>query len=89
MPNGLLPFPQLARDALVTTGSVRVDDGRESVRNAAYGIVDLGAGYRWRHERYAHKVQVNLGNAFDQRYTYGSSGQGDRRGVSVTYEVTF
>ncbi len=89
MPNGLLPFPNLARGALVTVGSVRVDDGRESVRNAAYRIVDLGAGYRWRRERYVHKVQVNLGNIFDRRYTYGSSGQGDRLSLSATYDLTF
>ena len=89
MPNGLLPFPNLARSALVTTGSVRVDDGRESVRNAAYGIVDAGAGYRWRRERRVHKVQLNLGNIFDRRYTYGSSGQGDRLGLSATYDLTF
>jgi outer membrane receptor protein involved in Fe transport len=89
MPNGLLPFPNLPAGALVTTGSVRVDDGRESIRNAPYGIVDLGAGYRWRQERYTHKFQVNVGNAFDRRYTYGSSGQGDRLGVSGTYELTF
>jgi outer membrane receptor protein involved in Fe transport len=90
MPNGLLPFPDLARGALVTSGSVRVDDGRESVRNAAHEIIDVGAGYRWRtHQRYAHKVQVNVGNVFDRRYTYGSSGQGDRLGSSITYDLTF
>ena len=89
MPNGLLPFPNLARGALITVGQVRVDDGRESVRNAAYGIVDLGAGYRWRRERHVHKVQANLGNVFDRRYTYGSSGQGDRLGISFTYDLTF
>ena len=89
MPNGLLPFPSLARGAIVAVGSVRVDDGRESVRNAAYRTVDLGAGYRWRRERYVHKVQVNLGNVFDRRYTYGSSGQGDRFGFSATYDLTF
>ncbi len=89
MPNGLLPFPNLARGALVTVGSVRVDDGRESVRNAAYRIVDLGAGYRWRRERVVHKIQVNFGNIFDRRYTYGSSGQGDRLGFSATYDLTF
>ncbi len=89
MPNGLLPFPTLARGALVTTGAVRVDDGRESVRNAAYSIVEAGAGYRWRSDRITHKVQLNIGNALDERYTYGSSGQGDRRGLSATYDLTF
>lgn len=89
MPNGLLPFPNLPNGAQVTTGSVRVDDGRESVRNAPYGILDLGAGYRWRREHATHKFQVNVGNVFDRRYTYGSSGQGDRLGLSATYDLTF
>ncbi|WP_414660899.1 TonB-dependent siderophore receptor [Horticoccus sp. 23ND18S-11] len=89
MPNGLLPFPNLARGALVTVGQVRVDDGRESIRNAAYRLVDAGAGYRWRREKAAHKVQVNLSNVFDRRYTYGSSGQGDRLGLSMTYDLTY
>jgi outer membrane receptor protein involved in Fe transport len=89
MPNGLLPFPARPPGALITAGQVRVDDGRESVRNAAYDIVELGAGYRWRRGRTTNKFQINLGNAFDQRYTYGSSGQGDRLGLSATYDLTF
>jgi hypothetical protein len=89
MPNGLLPFPNLAAGALVTSGSVRVDDGRESIRNAPYGIADFGGGYRWKMGRFAHKVQVNAGNLFDRRYTYGSTGQGDRINISATYDLTF
>ena len=89
MPNGLLPFPDRPPGALITVGQVRVDDGRESVRNAAYDLVEVGAGYRWRRGRYANKVQVNVGNLFDRRYTYGSSGQGDRLGLSATYDLTF
>lgn len=89
MPNGLLPFPDRAQGALITVGSVRVDDGRESVRNAAYSIVDLGAGYRWKGGRYQHKVQLNAGNVLDKRYTYGSSGQGDRLHITTTYDLTF
>jgi len=89
MPNGLLPFPNLAPGALVTSGSVRVDDGRESIRNASYSIFDAGAGYRWKRDGRGHKVQVNVGNVFDRRYTYGSSGQGDRLSVAATYDLTF
>ena len=89
MPNGLLPFPTLARGALVTAGSVRVDDGRESVRNAAYDLLDVGFGYRWHARHYTHKTQLNLTNIFDRRYTYGSSGQGDRLGLALTYEIGF
>ena len=89
MPNGLLPFANLPAGAIVTSGQVRVDDGRESIRNAAYDLVELGAGYRWHRGRYTHKLQGNLGNVFDKRYTYGSSGQGDRLGISGTYDVMF
>ncbi len=89
MPNGLLPFPNVAENALVTVGQVRVDDGRESIRNKAYSILDVGAGYRWRQDRFVHKFQVNVGNVFDKRYTYGSSGQGDRLSVTGTYDLTF
>ncbi|MEO5961116.1 MAG: TonB-dependent receptor [Opitutaceae bacterium] len=89
MPNGQLPFPDRAAGASITVGQVRVDDGREAIRNAAYGILDVGAGYRWKQERYAHKVQVNVANVFDKRYTYGSAGQGDRVSVSATYDLTF
>lgn len=89
MPNGLLPFPNLAQGALITVGAVRVDDGREAIRNAAYGVMDAGAGYKWKQGRWAHKVQVNVGNVFDRRYTYGSTGQGDRLNVSCTYDLTF
>jgi iron complex outermembrane recepter protein len=89
MPNGLLPFPNQPANASIFAGRVRVDDGRESIRNPAHQILDLGAGYRWRRERHAHKVQVNAGNALDERYTFGSSGQGDRVGASLTYELAF
>jgi outer membrane receptor protein involved in Fe transport len=89
MPNGLLPFPDRPQGALITTGSVRVDDGRESIRNAAYSIVDAGIGYRWKQDRYTHKFQLNVGNLLDKRYTYGSTGQGDRLHLVGTYDLTF
>lgn len=89
MPNGQLLFPALAEGALVTSGSVRVDDGRESVANAPYAVVDAGLGYKFKRGGYRQKIQVNAGNVLDRRYTFGSAGQGERRSFSVTYDVTF
>ncbi|MBI5380497.1 MAG: TonB-dependent receptor [Opitutae bacterium] len=90
MPNGRLPFPRLAPGTVVTAGSARVDDGRESVANAAYTVIDAGLGYKWKSaQRYAQKVQVNVSNLADKRYTYGSSGQGERLSVACTYDLSF
>lgn len=89
MPNGELLFPNLAEGAVVTSGTVRVDDGRESVYNAPYAVVDTGIGYKFKLGGYRQKVQVNCGNILDRRYTFGSSGQGDRRSLSFTYDITF
>ncbi len=90
LPNGLLPFANRAAGALVTVGSVRVNDGREAIYNAAYSIVDLGVGYKFKTaKRYSHKIQVNAGNITDKRYTFGSNGQGDRRMISTTYDLSF
>lgn len=90
MPNGLLPFPNSAEGAQLTTGTVRVGDGRESIVNAAYDIYEVGASYRWRgRDRFNHRVQVNVKNLFDKRYTWGSAAQGDPRTVVGTYTLTF
>lgn len=89
MPNGELLFPALAEGALVTSGSVRVDDGRESVVNSPYAVVDAGIGYKFKRGGYRQKIQLNAGNILDRRYTFGSAGQGDRRSFSVTYDITF
>lgn len=90
MPNGRLPVPNQPQGAVITSGTARVDDGRESVFNNAYEVVDAGIGYKWKiSKRYAQRVQLNVGNVLDRRYTYGSTGQGDRRNVAVTYDLTF
>lgn len=91
MPNGRLPFANLAEGAVVTSGTARVDDGRESIFNNAYSVVDVGLGYKWKARRgaAAQKVQLNVGNLLDKRYTYGSTGQGDRRSFAITYDITF
>jgi iron complex outermembrane receptor protein len=89
LPNGLLPFPHLAQGAVVTSGSVRVDDGRESITNDPYHLVDAGVGYRWKTNRANHRVQLNLTNLFDEVYTFGSSGLGASQAFSVTYGLRF
>jgi len=90
MPNGRLPFPNQPAGAVVTSGSARVDDGRESIYNAAYDLVEAGVGYKWKaSRRYNHKVQVNMSNILDKQYTYGSTGQGLGQAVVFTYDLTF
>lgn len=90
MPNGLLPFEDRPEGALVTAGTVRVGDGRESLMNEAYDIYEAAIGYRWRSaNKWSHRVQLNAKNLFDKRYTWGSAAQGDPFTVIGTYTLTF
>lgn len=95
MPNGLLIFPELAEGTIVRADpgeriSVRVDDGRESIFNEAFHVVDAGVGYRWKTAaRYTHRLQLNVTNVFDEVYTFGSAGQGQGTGASLTYDLSF
>lgn len=89
MPNGRLPFPTAAEGAVLTSGSVRVGDGRESLMNDAYDLYEAGVGYRWRPGRASHRVQLNAKNLFDKRYTWGSAAQGDPFTLIGTYTLTF
>lgn len=100
LPNGLLIFPDRPEGEIVRAGrnpdgtaqtiAVRVDDGRESIYNASYHVVDFGFGYKWRvNRRYNHRVQFNATNIFDEVYTFGSAGQGQRMGFSLTYDLRF
>lgn len=89
MPNGRLPFPNLPAGAVVTSGTARVDDGRESIYNRTYDVVEAGIGYRWKTGRFAHKLQANATNLWDIRYTYGSTGHGAGRNYLFTYDLNF
>ncbi len=89
MPNGLLPFAHLAEGAVVTSGSVRVGDGREAIKNAAYHLYEAGATYRWGRGARKHRAQINVKNVFDKQYTWGSAAQGDPFTVIGTYTYTF
>lgn len=90
-PNGLLPFPQLAAGAVLNTipFAVRVEDGRETITNPAYDLFEAGLGYKWKTGRYRSKLQLNVNNLFNERYTFGSAGQGPDRNFAVTYDLTF
>lgn len=89
--NGLLPFPQFAAGAVLTSipYAVRVEGGRETITNAPYELVEGGMGYKWKSGRYRSKVQVNVNNILNKRYTFGSAGQGQRRNFAITYDLTF
>jgi Outer membrane receptor for monomeric catechols len=90
-PNGRLPFPEFEEGALITSlpHAISVPNNRENVYNAAYHVVDVGIGYKWRSDRFRHKLQLNLKNIGNERYTYGSSAPGDLRNFAVTYDLTF
>jgi outer membrane receptor for ferric coprogen and ferric-rhodotorulic acid len=89
MPNGLLPFANQPEGAVLTSGSVRVGDGRENLKNEAYDLYEAAIGYRWRTGRYSHRAQLNAKNLFDKRYTWGSAAQGDPFTLIGTYTLTF
>src|SRR5690606_12251758 len=91
--NGQLPFPQFEANAELTSipYAVRIDDGRESVFNDAYHVIDAGVGSTWKTHsgRTTHRTQVNVSNLLDERYTYGSAGQGQGTNVVLTYDLRF
>ena len=71
--------------------STPVDDGRGSVFNDPSIVWEWGVSYtfRPRARKTAHRVGLNVKNAFDRTYTYGSGTLGDRRQLIGTYGVTF
>lgn len=96
MPNGRLPFPNRPVNDVIGDSPDEhglravVDDGRESIWNDSYEVVEAGVSYRWRvGRRWNHRVQLNATNLFDEVYTYGSAGQGPKRAFIFTYELTF
>jgi len=91
MANGLLPFEQYAEGASLTSipYTVIVANGREQVLNKAYTAYDAGLGYKWKTGRYGHRLQVNVSNLSNVRYTFGSSSPGDPLMYSASYELRF
>ena len=68
---------------------VFVDDGRENNYNAPYAVFDAGLGYIWKWGKFNHKVQVNVTNLLNRRYTWGSGVPGLPFQVVGTYELLF
>jgi outer membrane receptor protein involved in Fe transport len=91
MANGLLPFAEFEEGAVLSSipRTVLVSNGRGSVYNEAYFAVDAGVGYRWESGKLRHRVQLNLTNLTDEKYTYGSSAPGDPIMGSMTYDLRF
>jgi outer membrane receptor protein involved in Fe transport len=90
MANGTLPYPNQPVGAIITSGlPAKVTDGRESIFNMPYATADVGLGYRFKLGRRDQKIQFNVKNAFNRRYTYGSGIQGDPRQYLGTYSITF
>lgn len=104
MPNGKLIYPSLPEGSIIprntyltndsgdytTTLRINVDDGRENVWNDSAAVWDVGLGYNWKvSRRYANRIQINIKNALDRIYSYGSLGQGPRRSWTMTYSLTF
>jgi hypothetical protein len=71
--------------------STSVDDGRGAVFNDPYVIWEFGLNYSFRRPRgkVGHKVGLNLKNAFNLHYTYGTGTLGDGRQIIGSYSVTF
>ena len=71
--------------------STPVDDGRGSVFNDPSVVWEFGLSYTYRPRggRTSHRLGLNIKNAFDRHYTYGTGTLGDRRQLIGTYSVTF
>ena len=71
--------------------STPVDDGRGSVFNDPSIVWEFGLSYTFRPRagRTSHRFGLNIKNAFDRYYTYGTGTLGDRRQLIGTYSVTF
>ena len=68
---------------------VFVDDGREYNFNNPYAVFDAGAGYGWKTGKYVHRVQVNVSNILNRKYTWGSGAPGLPFQVVGTYEFKY
>ncbi len=92
MPNGVLPYPDLPVGTAVTdpTRKALVNDGRESIMNGAWATLGASVGYRWKTRGgLRERVQVNVKNFLDRKYTYAGGVPGDPITVIAGYSVTF
>lgn len=90
-PNGLLPRPDLAAGAPITSGVLNLPSGVENYRSPSYQAVDAGIGYKWRtgDRRTTHRIQINGKNILDEKYFLGSGYVADGVSVTATYDVSF
>jgi len=91
MANGLLPFEEFDENEVLTSipRTVLVSNGRGAVYNDAYYSVEAGIGYKWKTGKYSHRMQFNVSNLLDEKYTFGSSAPGDPIMGSLTYDLRF
>jgi hypothetical protein len=91
MPNGALPYPNLAKGAIVFSGpSVTVDDGRENIFNRPYTVWGMSLGYSFKTGgRFRQRVQISGKNLFNRIYTYGAGIPADPRMILTTYSIAF
>jgi iron complex outermembrane recepter protein len=54
----------------------------------AYTLVDFGAGYRFKQGKWAHRIDINVKNLFDERYFRGPYA-GFPRAFFISYETRF
>lgn len=68
-----------------------IDDNRINVYNSPYCLINFGVGYSFRTNkgRFNHTVRVNVQNAFDRFYTYGSGVLGFGREYTMSYGLAF
>jgi iron complex outermembrane receptor protein len=73
-----------------TPAGVYVDDGRQNIYNPSSIVFGVGAGYSWKPTpRFSNKIQVNVQNVLNRKYTYGSGVPGAPFGIIVQYRVGF
>ncbi|MFI5335907.1 MAG: TonB-dependent siderophore receptor [Opitutales bacterium] len=68
---------------------VFVDDGREYIFNPAAAVTDFGIGYEWTMHKLNNSIRVNVKNALDRQYTWGSGVPGMPFQVFATYTVHY
>jgi iron complex outermembrane receptor protein len=54
-----------------------------------YKLWNVGFSYKWKGERFDHKVRLNVNNVFDKDYIKVSKLVGDGRGIFVSYTLGF
>lgn len=92
-PNGTLPFPNKAAGEVLYDAPndvvIYLPDGRETIYNPTYRLLEASIGYTWKIGRTRHKIQVNCRNLLNETYTYGANAPGAERNYVFTYEIKY